>query len=174
MTRSTTIRRANHAPLDLDVILAKCTEEGDCWNWNGALHCGAPVVRIGGKVHNVRRHIAEHIQGRDVAGKLAIARCGNGKCCAPEHIDVITRRALQRRTTRQTQHQQRVTRNERIALAARTRSVLDSDKVRQIRASDLPGRDLAAQLGVSLSAVQKARNYQTWKDYRSPFAGLAR
>ena len=174
MTRSATVRRANHAPIDLDLILAKSTEDGDCWQWGGGYHCGAPVIRHGKRVVSVRRYIAEHIQARSVAGRLAHTSCGNPKCCAPDHIDLITRLQLQRRTTIQTKYQQSVTRNERIAMAARTRSVLDPDKVAAIRASDLPGRDLAAQLGVSLNAVQKARNYQTWKNYRSPFTGLVR
>jgi len=174
MTTSNAPRRANHAPLDLAAIHAKCTEEGDCWNWDGALHCGAPVARLGGKTYNVRRYMAEQLMGRNVAGKLAHTTCRNPRCVAPHHIEMITRLQLQRRTTIRTQHQQRASRNERIAMAARSRAALDPEKVEQIRASDMPSRALAAVLSVSQSTVLKARNYQSWKDYRGPFAGLAR
>lgn len=172
MTRSTTPRRPDHAPVDLGVIRAKCCEEGTCWLWQGAMHTGHPVLRHRGKVVNVRRIIAEEFLYLAVEGKLATARCGNGKCCAPEHVEMVTRRTLQRRTTRRTQHQQRPTRNAKQAAIQRARSVLDWDKVQAIRASDLPGRKLAEQYGVALETVQNVRKYRTWKDYSSPFAGL--
>lgn len=172
MTRSTTPRRGNHAPLDIDLIHSKCVEEGDCWLWQGALHCGAPVMRDGNRVVNVRRWIAEHVKGLAIEGKLASPHCGNGKCCAPEHVDVVTRRTVQRRTTKRTQFQQRVTRNEKVALAARARSPVDQAMVDAIRASDMPGRALADQLGLAHSTVQHIRSHRSWKNYRSPFAGL--
>jgi hypothetical protein len=174
MTKSTTPRRPNHAPIDLDVIQAKCTDDAGCWIWNGAIHAGMPVIRHDRKVVNVRRYIAEHIQGHQVTGRLATASCGNGKCCAPDHIDLITRLALQRRTTRQTQHQQLATRNEKLAQAARARSPLNQEIVDAIRASDLPIRALAAQYNLAQASVHRVKTYQSWKDYRSPFAGLGK
>ena len=172
MTRDITPRRPDGAPLDLAVIVAKCTEEGDCWLWRGAVHCGMPVVRHNNRVVNVRRYIAQHIQGSVVDGKLASTRCGNPQCCAPEHVDMITRKELQRRTAKTTKNQQRPSRNYKLAIKARARSTLNDELVAQIRASDLTGRELAALYGVSLSSIQKARNYQSWRDYRSPFAQL--
>ena len=169
-----TVRRANHAPIDLDLIHAKCIEEGDCWLWQGAMHCGMPVVRHAGKVVNVRRYIAEHLQGLDVAGKLASCKCGNGMCCAPDHVDMITRKQLQRRTSKRTQFHQCPVRNERLALIAREKSPLDQAAVDAIRASDMPSRDIADKIGLAHSTVQHIRSYRSWKNYRSPFAGLMR
>lgn len=166
-------RRANHAPLDIEVIRAKTIEEGDCWLWQGALNQGVPVVRHAGQIINVRRFIAQHLQGKAVQGKLASTTCRNPQCCAPDHVDLITRKQLQIRTTKQTRHQSRPSRNEKLAAQARARSsVLNHEAVAAIRSSDRPGRELAEQYGVALSTVQHARNYRSWKDYRSPFAGL--
>jgi hypothetical protein len=166
-------RRANHAPLDIEVIRAKSIEEGDCWLWQGALNQGVPVVRHAGQIINVRRYIAQHLHGKAVQGKLASTTCRNPQCCAPEHVDLITRKQLQIRTTKRTRHQSRASRNEKLAARARARSsALDQEAVAAIRASDLTGRELAEQYGVALSTVQHARNYRSWKDYRSPFAGL--
>jgi hypothetical protein len=172
MTLPAPPRRANHAPLDLDVIHSKCIEEGDCWLWHGAMKCGMPVVRHAGKVVNVRRYIAEHLQGLDVAGKLASCKCGDGMCCAPAHIDMIRRKQLQQRTTTRTLHQQRLVRKEKLAMAARARSPLDQAMVDAIRASELTGRQIAEQLGVAQSTVQHIRSHRSWKNYRSAFAGL--
>jgi hypothetical protein len=172
MTKSTTPRRANHAPLDLGLIRAKSVEEGNCWLWQGAIHCGMPVIRHNGKVVNVRRLVAQEFLYLNVEGKLATARCGNGKCCAPEHVDVVTRQTLQRRTTRRTLHQQRPSRNAKLAQAARARSPLDQAMVDAIRADERPGREIADELGVAHSTVQHIRSHRNWKNYRSPFAGL--
>jgi len=165
-------RRANHAPLDLGLIRAKSVEEGNCWLWQGAMHTGMPVIRHNGKVVNVRRIIAQEFLYIDVDGKLATARCGNGKCCAPEHVDVVTRQTLQRRTIARTQFHQRVTFKEKAAQAARARSPLDHAMVDAIRADERPGREIADELGVAHSTVQHIRSHRNWKDYRSPFAGL--
>lgn len=172
MTRSTTTRRPNHAPLDLAVIHAKCTDEGDCWIWDGALHCGHPVVRHGGKVISVRRYIAKHIHGRAVDGKLASTTCANSQCCAPAHIALVPRRQLNRSVTKLTRHQSQLSRNHKLAMKKRALSTLTVDQVQQIRESDLPGRALAAQYGVVLYTVQRIRNGASWRDYSSPFAQL--
>lgn len=174
MTTSRATRRANHAPLDLAAIAAKIVEEGDCWIWQGAFNQGVPVVRHNARIINVRRFIAHEVQGLDVVGKYASTRCQNPQCCAPDHVDLITRKQLQRRTTKRTQHQKRLSRNEKIAVAARSKSVLNTDAVAEIRASDLTGRELAERYGCALSTIQAARNHRNWRDYRNPFSGLAR
>lgn len=172
MTRSTTPRRANHAPVDLGVIRSKCIEEGNCWLWQGAMHAGMPVIRHNGKVVNVRRVIASEFLFIDIEGKLVPASCGNGQCCAPQHVDVVTRRTLQRRTIARTQFHQRVTFKEKAALAARARSPLDQAMVDAIRADNRPGSEIADQLGLPHSTVQHIRSHRNWKNYRSLFAGL--
>jgi len=171
---TTTPRRPNGAPLDLAVIRGKCTADGECWTWDGAMHHGMPVVRHGRQVVNVRRHIAAHIQLQRVAGLLASTLCHNPACCAPDHIRMLTRRQLQKRTARRVGPQQGALRNARLSILARRRSVLDAASVALIRGSDRTGRDLAQELGVSLSCVQKVRRFETWRDFANPFSGLMR
>lgn len=172
MTKSLTPRKANHAPLDLAAIHAKCTEDGDCWLWNGAIHCGMPVLRAGSKVISVRRYIAIEIQARAIGTRLASTNCGNPRCCAPDHIAMLTRKQLNVRATQRTRHQNRLNRNHKLATAKRALSPLTADQVAEIRMSTLQGRPLAKKYGVALDTVQRIRNGRTWRDYASPFAGL--
>jgi len=166
-------RRRNYAPLDLKMIREKCVEDGTCWIWQGAINQGMPVARDRDRIVNVRRHIAGYLRGEIVLGKLASTTCGTPRCCAPAHIEMVTRQSLQRKSALTLYHQAPA-RREKLAIAQRARSPLDSEMVAAIRASDLPGRDLAALYGVSLSTIQGVITHRTWQNYRNPFAGLMR
>lgn len=172
MTKSSLPRRANHALVDLQIIHAKCTEEGDCWLWHGAMHGGAPVLRAGRQMMSVRRYIAIEIQKRVVGTLLASTECGNAQCCAPDHIAMLTRKQLNQRVTQRTRHQSQLHRNHKLSMSKRGQSPLTADQVAEIRMSTLQGRPLARKYGVALDTVQNIRNGRTWRDYASPFAGL--
>lgn len=154
-------------------IFDRCEECGDCLLWKQAVDdAGVPVCRLpGGKVLQARRVLMQAL-GRDIDGKIATTSCNHKRCMAPEHVAAWTRKALQVRTVKATGFPQRLSRRAAIAESRRKTAVLDMDKVLDMRARKLTGREAAAEFGVALSTAQKALAGDSWADYASPFAGL--
>ena len=148
-------------------------EEGDCWNWTGALQsCGTvPTMNYKRKVGAVRRFILTE-QGVDLSKRLATYTCGNPLCVNPEHVAPATRRAVQRRTTEEQGHQGNLVRRKKLADNARKRAKLTPELARQVREADGPQDRIAEQFGVSQATVSVIKRGKTWKDYSNPFAGL--
>ena len=70
-------------------IHARCTTDGDCWIWQGALIRQRPYMSVheGGVRFNRRVHkqVLE-LTGVPVPGQARITQCcGNLLCCAPAH-----------------------------------------------------------------------------------------
>lgn len=148
-------------------------EVGECWEWRGALQSNSPVPTMNykGKVAPVRRHIAE-ARGTPLQDKLATHSCGNQMCVNPEHVVLITRKRLQARIARETQHQVNAVRRKRLSDKARKRSKLTLELALEIRAAEGNQREIAKQYGVSQATVSAIKLGKTWRDYNNPFSQL--
>lgn len=158
----------------IEQIRKHIVEEGDCWNWTGAVQtCGSvPTMNYKRKVGAVRRFILEE-QGVDLSKRLATYTCGNPLCVNPEHVAPATRRAVQRRTTEEQGHQQGLLRRKKLADNARKRAKLNPELARQVREADGTQDQIAERFGISQATVSVIKRGVTWKDYSNPFAGLA-
>lgn len=158
----------------IDRIKKHIVEEGDCWNWTGALQtCGAtPAMHYKGKVGAVRRFILED-QGVELDKRLATYTCGNPACVNPEHVAPATRQAVQRRTVRESCYTSDPVRRKRVSDKARQRAKLTLGQALAIREADGNQREIAARFGITQATVSKIKRGETWQDYSNPFAGLA-
>jgi predicted XRE-type DNA-binding protein len=158
----------------IEQIRKHVVEEGDCWNWTGAMQTSGtvPTMNYKRKVGAVRRFILQE-QGVDLSKRLATYTCGNPLCVNPEHVSPATRRAVQRRTTEEQGHQKSLLRRKKLADNARKRAKLNPELARQVREADGTQDEIAARFGVSQATVSVIKRGVTWKDYNNPFAGLA-
>jgi len=158
----------------IDTITKHIVEEGDCWNWTGALQsCGSvPTMHWQGKVGAVRRFVLLD-QGVDLAKRLATYTCGNPACVNPEHLAPATRKRVQVRTVAESSYTSDPMRRKRVSDKARLRSKLTLDQALAIREADGKQDDIAAAYGVSQATVSAIKLGKTWRDYTNPFARLA-
>lgn len=154
-------------------ILTRCTEVGDCWEWQGAFQsCGStPTMTYRQKTNGVRRFIMAD-KGIDTAGKLATYACGNALCVNPDHTELVTRRKLSKRISKTTSYTSMPLRQSKIAHAMRLRSKISAEIVKAIRAAEGSQRAIAKSYDVSQATVSAIRIGRTWRDYSSPWAAL--
>ena len=176
MTKPTP-RRPDRAPVTMDLIRAKCIEDGDCLVWQGGrstrTNTGIPYMNSNGKSVPVRRWIAENVLNLQVDGKMASNICANPACVAPEHVAMKTRTKLQKDTIARTLYHLNPVRNAKLAKAARERSPHSPEMVEKIRAAEGSHKAIARELGVSFSMVNSIKNGQSYRDYtNNPWAGL--
>jgi predicted XRE-type DNA-binding protein len=159
----------------IERITKHVVEDGDCWNWTGALQsCGVtPTMNYKRKVGAVRRFILLE-RGPAPAGRpIATYTCGNPLCVHPEHTDWSKRKAVQQRTTQEQGHQNNAVRNKKIADKARQRGKLTLELAQQVREADGTQDEIAARFGVSQATVSVIKLGKTWRSYtNNPFAGL--
>lgn len=155
--------------------LRKRSEEvGDCWEWTGAMQTttGTPVMRYDGRAQPVRRAIALEL-GLSLQGKLATCRCANMRCVNPEHVVMVTRQQLQKRTAKATGMHMSPARCRKLAQSARRNGKLNEAQVAEIRAIEgMRQRDIAALYGITQSTVSAIRRGVKWKDYSNPYLQL--
>ena len=158
----------------IDTIQKHVVEEGDCWNWTGALQsCGSvPTMRWQGRVGAVRRFILLD-RGVNLDKRLATYTCGNAECVNPEHIAPTTRQRVQVRTVGESRYTSNPMHMKRVSDKARLRSKLTLDQALAIREADGNQYDIAAAYGVSQATVSAIKLGKTWRDYSNPFARLA-
>lgn len=158
----------------IDTIKKHIVEEGDCWNWTGALQsCGSvPTMRWQGKVGAVRRFILLD-QGVNLTKHLATYTCANPQCVNPEHIAPTTRKRVQVRTVTESNYTANPVRRKRVSDKARQRAKLTLDQALAIREADGNQHEIARQFGVSQATVSVIKRGKTWQDYTNPFARLA-
>lgn len=166
--------------MNLETIKGRCIEEGECWIWQGSLSPGeVPSMRLptsidpDRKLVAVRRWIAEQ-QGKRIDGLYVTNSCEEKRCVCPDHIVVLTRKKLQKRAGKtMTKNQNPAMVASRAAARVRAGNIkIGYDIAREIRASEKPAHEWAAELGCNVSSVFQAKRGSTWKDYSSPFAGL--
>ena len=160
----------------IERIRERIVEEGDCWNWNGAMQsCGStPVMRWQGKIGAVRRFVM--LEKPYVAVKqkwFATYLCGNPLCVNPQHTGWRDRRTVQLRTTNDQRYQASVVSCKKIADKARARAKLTVELATAIREAEGGQRQIAERFGVHQATVSSIKRGRTWREYAaSPFAGL--
>lgn len=172
---------------DINLILGRCKEHGDCLLWGGAVNnTGTPRANWtvdGEKVNvNVRRFVYCKRHGkRDLPSfKLVTVTCNNPLCL--QHLGVTTRSEMSLELGARADV--RAKRVVGITRGRRAQAKLNVQLVVQIRETDCPGhpghksaRAWARELGMSTDAITRVRKNETWRDlstHASPFAGLQR
>lgn len=159
----------------IERIRKHVVEEGDCWNWTGALQSrsAVPTMNYKRKVGAVRRFILLE-QGVDLGKRLATYTCGNPLCVNPEHVAPASRRAVQVRSAKELAYQTSPVLRKKLSDNARKRAKLTPELARQVREADGTQDSIAARFGISKAAVSAIKRGKIWKDYTSPFGGLVR
>ena len=148
--------------LTLENLHLYCDEEGDCLLWNlGMNSANRPIARLDGKTRDVARYLYTLIHG-SVPDNCSITRtCGNSRCLAC--LDAITHSKRNKQSAAD-----RKTANHYQSLFERAKKQglikLDLAKVQQIRASEKPALQLAAEYGVSRSTINDIQRRRTWRD----------
>lgn len=155
----------------------KYKECGDCWIWTAGVNSGGvPQMRLLAssqkrKTVITRRWIAEQI-GLKAEKKLVTNICQNKLCIAPDHLQVMTRAALQKRSAKTGYHKSPI-RNKKLQEIGRKRAKVTQEQIDAIRASDKKQRELAEEYGLTQSTVSKIIRREMWREYgTNPFQGL--
>jgi predicted XRE-type DNA-binding protein len=157
----------------IDYVYLRSEEIGDCWEWTGALKTRGttPLMRYKNRTISVRRLIMVQ-QGLDVKGKLAASKCGNKICVNPEHLELITRKGLNKRTAIELSYTFNMLRKAKISVTVRARSKLTAELADEIKLASGSQRDIARRYSISQSTVSMIKRGRTWRDYLNPFAQL--
>ena len=157
----------------LRLILSRCTEEGECWLWAGALDGhGRPQKRHKGRTVYVRRLVRELTDGAQVPENRVVANgCGRPLCVSPACSCVVTHQQRARMAAARGSYND-AAKTLRSMATRRATSWITEDMVKQIRNAPPPASRIAAETGVSLSHVKAIRRGAARRDLSSPFAGL--
>lgn len=157
----------------VEQIKLQCTEEGDCWIWDGDRKNGrTPTIYLGGKLCSVRRVVAE-ATGLELGRKLlATNTCNDQRCVAPHHIVAMTQKGLQKRSAEVLKHQSSMSRL--IKLRNTKRATLNMQTARAIRAQEglKTNRALAKEYGVCETQIGRIMKHKVWRELENPFMQL--
>lgn len=157
-------------------LKARCTEEGDCWLWDGYLGNGVPMVHHEGKMVAVRKLLTA-LAGKSIKrGAYFSPSCGNALCVCPDHI---VRRSQNEHSGHMARMLAQSPANDlRILKLTQTRrsryAKLTLDDARMARASTESSQKVAEKLGVTKALIARIRRGVQWKDHANPFGGLMR
>jgi hypothetical protein len=164
---------------EIERIRLRCVCDGDCWMWAGSKNSkGLPTIcrMVDGKKTNMSgRRWVYAASGRQLQpSEVVSTSCGNVACLNPEHLKKSTRKAVQVRLN-QSDPSIKAKRGRAIKASWLRRGQgwkLTEEQAAYARSSELPAKDVAAELGVSSSLVNYIRRGHIWKDYSNPFGGL--
>lgn len=147
-------------------------EDGDCLIWDGfASTRQHPVMRLAGKIVQVRRAVWAELHGSIPDGRIVRVTCGSPLCINPKHMMLTTHRDLALSLGPAVMGGP--VRSAAVARVKRKQcGKLNDDAVRDIRSSNDTAVFMAAKYGVCASVVSQVRLGKAWRDYTSPFAGL--
>ena len=152
-------------------ILKRTTECGDCLLWTGSfVHGTRPVVSIKNKKLYVKRHLLE-LAGSDLRRNCVISTCGNNTCVNPEHLLVVSRTTVLKRTAASGAFSTIAVRA-RVAAGKRKKSKLSQEAALEIRNSSESIAVLAAKHGITEAYGYMIRRGRFRQDYSNPFMGL--
>lgn len=159
----------------IDRVLKRSDEVGECWEWRGGFKKDTvtPMIKYHRQWFNVRRAIAIELgllDGRN-AKKLAAPRCLNWRCVNPDHVQVITHKALIKRAM-QNRVGGKLVVGRKVSNTRRQRSKLTIDQVREIRTSEISLKKLAAQYGVHHKTIWLIKQGRIWREYGGVFSNL--
>lgn len=154
-------------------IRGNCTEEGQCWLWNGGLDGhGRPQKRHNGKTAYVRRVVRELADGQPVPSHLVVpASCGHKLCVSPHCSSRATHKTKAVMAAKRGAYNNAAKAAKQTA-SKRAKSWITEEMVEQIRMADGPATRIAAETGVSHSHVKAIRRGASRKPLASPFTGL--
>lgn len=154
---------------DIEALRVRCRidEDTNCWHWIGAFDQGIPKVWIanenGGGMTMTGYRAAKFLVGKPVKPRMYVWNiCKHADCVNPNHSKTGTRAEMfawkaEHGLLRQSPSQlAAATRN------GRSRSVLDEQKVLEIRASGENNHVLGARYGVHHSTISKVKRGQSW------------
>lgn len=127
----------------------------ECWTWTAARnHWGYGNMGVGGRRTALAHRVAWVLfRGPINNGLHVLHRCDNPPCVNPDHLFLGSDKD---------NHRDAMSKGRTMHGVQLPQARLTPDVVRFIRASPLSGRRIAAQVGVSLTAIQNARTMQTW------------
>lgn len=161
--------------MSIDIIHAKCIEDGDCWIWNGSGN--TPVMRMPDRsLVQVRRWIAENVMGATLQRHLlCTTTCFDSRCVNPDHIIIVTRRRLQLMATEILKFQQNPTRNAKLSAALSRRSPYSDEQIQRVREmlATMRQADVVRETGLPKELVSKiSRGEYRRHTIVNPWAGL--
>lgn len=154
-------------------IMDRChIDHAGCMIWSLAMNsCSQPVARDEGarRMVNVRREwMALH--GRDIEGKCVTCKCENPRCLT--HLEIITRKELQRRTGKRIKGAIHKRISAQLATRHRSTTKITIEQVREWRALGLTGSEIAATAGLSHGHGCKIARGDAWQELGNHWAGL--
>jgi hypothetical protein len=157
------------SPMERIRLNCKVCEATGCTEWHGYKLQGTPMMTVGGKRVAVRQVVLKEA-GRWRSGHVATNTCQNPDCVGLDHARAWTRTQLQRRTMKN--HSYRKSPAHRVALSNAAKRLLTPEAVQALRGGTLTPQEASRLYGCHERTAYKARDGQTWRDYRSPFAGI--
>ena len=150
----------NHAPIE-ERFWRFIIKNESCWSWTGNKALGYGRISTGKKpyvlvlAHRLSWEI--HNKQKIPEGMFVMHKCDNPECCNPDHLMIGTPKE---------NTQDMIAKGRKRVVAPlgteNGKSVLNEEKVRFIRSSDLPHAKLAKLLEVSPSCVRGVRIGRTW------------
>ena len=150
----------NHAPIE-ERFWRFIVKNESCWSWTGNKALGYGRISTGKKpyvlilAHRLSWEI--HNKQKIPEGMFVMHKCDNPECCNPDHLMIGTPKE---------NTQDMIAKGRKRVVAPlgteNGKSVLNEEKVRFIRSSDLPHAKLAKLLEVSPSCVRGVRIGRTW------------
>lgn len=131
--------------------------EDGCWEWTGSHSDTGYGCFYDGKAYHAHRYSWIRTNGPIPDGMLVLHRCDNRSCVNPAHLFLGSHRENSVDMVQKGRNSTHDTAGERHGA-----SKLTDAAVREIRASTLTGRELAAKFGVSESAVSLVRRGRSW------------
>jgi len=129
-----------------------------CWLWEGDKDKrGYPVLAVQTdykrKMHRIHRVMCEQAHG-PLGDLHALHKCDNPYCINPDHL----RPGTHQDNMKEAAERARMPRAER-----HPQTVLNAEKVREIRQSGMTYSQLSKKYGVAVSCIQAVKQRRTWK-----------
>lgn len=131
----------------------------ECWRWKAHIDArGYGKFQMHGRTHPAARAAYILTRGPIPKGQVVRHKCDNGACVNPAHLELGTQRDNVRDMIERGRGNWRAPKGEE-----RHNAILTEDNVREIRASNERGVDLAARFGVSPVTISAIRVGRLWK-----------
>jgi hypothetical protein len=156
----------NHAPIE-ERFWRFIVKNESCWSWLGNKASGYGRLAIGKKTEGyflAHRFSWElHNKQKIPKGMFVMHKCDNPECTNPDHLTLGTPKE-------NTQDMIAKGRKKTVASVGlkNGKALLNEEKVRLIRQSNLPHTEIAKQLGVSAGCVRGVRIGRTWSHVPFP------
>ena len=155
---------ANHAPIE-ERFWRYVEKTDGCWNWLAVKNKqGYGLIGLGGAGTSKKlahRLSYEMHQGPIPENMVLMHICDNPACVRPDHL----RPGTQKENIRDAMMKGRASKPPLIHGEKHPKAKLTKDDVAYIRTCGKPTKELAEAYGVSISAIVKARNGETWSRY---------